>query len=255
MYPRLLQLGHIAIPTYGVFTALALIAGLMAAVFFARRIGVDPNKVWTLCLIGISTTLVAARLLLVFGHLDVFRQHPFWVLGLTDVHEQWVVAISGFAGVGAAALYALAEGLPLLRTLDALAPCAAVAIAINRVGAFLGGLDYGVPVALPWSVTYTSRIAALWYRTPLGIELHPVQLYDAGVSLGVLVFLLWWMRRGSRTGEVAGAWLFLYGFARFFLSFFYTGSEALPVSELMAFLGVIAGGVLWLRRTPGAEAP
>lgn len=227
----------------------------MAAVFFARRIGVDPNKVWTLCLIGISTTLVAARLLLVFGHLDVFRQHPFWVLGLTDVHEQWVVAISGFAGVGAAALYALAEGLPLLRTLDALAPCAAVAIAINRVGAFLGGLDYGVPVALPWSVTYTSRIAALWYRTPLGIELHPVQLYDAGVSLGVLVFLLWWMRRGSRTGEVAGAWLFLYGFARFFLSFFYTGSEALPVSELMAFLGVIAGGVLWLRRTPGAEAP
>ena len=49
--------------------------------------------------------------------------------------------------------------------------------------------------------------------------------------------------------EVAGAWLFLYGFARFFLSFYYAGSEALPVPELMAVLGVIAGGVLWLRHT------
>lgn len=251
MYPRLLQLGHISIPTYGGLTALALVAGLTAAVYFARRLGLDPNKIWTLCLVGILTALVGARLLLVAVYFSVFREHPFWVLGLTIVHNEWVATLSAAAGVGAAMLYALAEGLPLLTTLDALAPCVALGVALNRVGAFLAGLDYGLPAALPWSVTYTSRIAAFWYRTPLGIALHPVQLYEAAASLLIFALLVWWLRRRSQAGEMAGAWLLLYGLASFFLSFY--GAESGGwFAGAIEMAAVISGGAFWVQR--GARA-
>jgi phosphatidylglycerol:prolipoprotein diacylglycerol transferase len=242
LHPRLLQFGHIAIPTYGALTALALIAGLAAAVHFARRLGLDPNRIWSLCLIGILTTLIGARLLLVFSYFSAFRQHPFWILGLTNIHSAWVIVLSMAAGFGAAMLYALAEGLPVLAVLDCLAPAAALAVGINRIGAFLAGLDYGTPTARAWGVIYTSRIAALWYRTPLGTRLHPVQLYDAGVSLLILAVLLWWLPRRTQEGELAGAWLFLYGFSSFFLSFYRAGSGAVPAAQPMAV------GALWARR-------
>lgn len=254
MYPRLLHFGHIAIPTYGALTALALVAGLAAAVHFARRLGLDPNKIWSICIIGILTTLVGARLLLVLRYFSAFRQHPFWILGLTDVHDAWVITLSIAAGLGAAMLYALAEGLPPLAALDCLAPAAALAIGINRIGAFLAGLDYGLPTTQPWSVIYTSRIAALWYRTPLGIRLHPVQIYEAGASLLILSVLLWWLPRRAQDGELAGAWLFLYGVSSFFLGFYRAGADSLPLTQPVAMAAVIAGGVLWLRRTARWQA-
>ena len=234
---------------YGALTALALIAGLAAAVHFARRLGINPNKIWSLCLIGILTTLVGARLLLVLSNLAAFRAHPVWLLGLTNIHSQWVIALSFVAGLGAAVLYALAEGIPVLAALDCLAPAAAVAVAINRVGAFLAGLDYGLPTTKPWAVTYNSLTAAFWYRTPLGIALHPVQLYEAAASLGILAVLVWRLPRRRQDGEMAGAWLFLYGLASFFLGFYRAGVDEAGFSEAVAIVSVIAGGALWIRRS------
>jgi phosphatidylglycerol:prolipoprotein diacylglycerol transferase len=248
LYPRLLQFGHIAIPTYGALTALALVAGLAAAVYFARRLGLDPNKIWSLCLAAIFTALAGARLLLIVGHFSAFREHPFWILGLTTIHEEWVVMLSGAAGLMAAILYALAEGLPVLGVLDCLAPAAALGGCINRVGAFISGLDFGVLAQGAWSVTYTSRIAALWYRTPVGIALYPVQLYEAIASLLTLGLLVWWMPRRSQAGELAGAGLFLYGICSFVVSFYRASADVLPLTQILAVAAVIAGGALWVRR-------
>src|SRR5271170_7614598 len=187
---------------------------------FARRLALDPNKIWNLSLAGILTTLIGARLLLIAAHFSAFRQHPFWILGLTGLHDHWIAPASVLLGLAVAILYALAEGLPLLRAMDCLAPAVALALAINRIGAFVAGIDFGAPAALPWSVTYTSRIAALWYRTPLGLPLHPVQLYDAAVALIVFALVSWWLARRKQDGELAGAWLFLSGLAGFFLGFY-----------------------------------
>ena len=248
MHPRLLQFGHIAIPTYGALTALALIAALAAAVHFARRLSLDPNKVWTLSLYAILSTLIGARLLLVLAHLSAFRRHPFWILGLTGIRDFWIAPVSILIGVATAILYALAEGLPLLRLADALAPAAALAFAINRLGAFLAGLDFGTPATLPWSVTYTSRIAAFWYHTPLGIPLHPVQLYDAAISLIVVALLIWWVPRRRQDGELAGAALFLFGVANVFLSFYRADLSHLLFSLALSITAVLVGAALWIER-------
>ena len=248
MHPRLLQFGHIAIPTYGALTALALIAALAAAVHFARRLSLDPNKVWTLSLYAILTTLISARLLVVIAHLDAFRQHPFWILGLTTLHDWWIAPASVVLGIGAAILYALAEGLPLLRVADALAPAVALAFTINRIGAFVSGVDFGTPSTLSWSITYTSRIAALWYHTPLGIPLHPVQLYDTTAALIVFAFLILWLPHRHHDGELAGGALFFYGVTTPFLSLYRADLTHSAFSLTLSVVAVLAGAALWLDR-------
>lgn len=252
LHPRLLQFAHYAIPTYGAFIALALVAALAALVHFARRLALDPNKIWNLGVIGILTALIAARLLLVAAYFTAFRQHPVWILGLTSNRSLWIDTVAVFLGFVAAILYALAEGLPIQRMLDCIAPAAALALVLNRTGAFLSGVDYGLPAAHAWGITYTSRIAALWYRTPLGVRLYPVQLYEAAASLAILGVLAWWLPRRTQDGELWGAWLFLSGFAGFFLNFYRASPHSLWIlPQPVAVLMVIASAAFLLRGKSG----
>lgn len=262
MYPILFHFDHIAIPTYGVCTAVALLAALAVSVRAARRTGLNAEKVWNLGLVAILTALFAERLLIVFAHLGLFRQHPFWLLGLMSVPNIWFTLGGVFLGLLAGLLYSLAEGLPVLRTMDALAPAAALAFCINRLGAFCGGSAWGTPTRLPWGVTYRSAVAYLWYRVPLGVRLHPVQLYDAASSLAIFVLLVGMGRAGRarQEGEIAGAWLFLYGVIRFFLEFLRGDPArqsllggAVTLAQLLATGAVVVGAALWLRREPPPE--
>lgn len=254
MHPLLFHLGRIAIPTYGVLTAAALLAALAVLMQQAKRLGLRAEKAWNLGLIAILADLFGARLLLVAANFHIFRTHPFWLLGLAEVQGAWIALGGAAIGAGAAALYALAEGMPLLRTADAAAPAAALAFAINRIGAFCGGLDWGTPTHVPWGVTYHSIVAYLWYRTPGYVKLQPVQLYDAAASLAIFALLLLLPHR--RDGETAGAWLFLYGVCRFFVEFFrgnavHVLGGMLTFAQALAIVAVLAGGTLWLRRESG----
>lgn len=253
LYPRLFQFGHFAIPTYGAFTALALVSALAALRYFAHRLGLNANKAWNLGLIGILTALIAARLLLVIVHFHAFRRQPFWVLGVTAVHSSWIDEFALAIGFAAAILYALAEGLPILRTLDCIAPSAALAIVFNRAGALFAGLDYGLPAAHARGITYTNLIANFWYGTPLGIKLYPVQIYEALASLAILVGLIWWLPRRTQDGELWGTWLFLYGAAVFFLAFYRAADQTHWVlHQPIAIFMVIASAAFLLRRRPMA---
>jgi phosphatidylglycerol:prolipoprotein diacylglycerol transferase len=254
VHPLLFHFGNLAIPTYGVFTALALLAGLAMSLVLARRAGLGADKIWILGLVAILSALFGARLLLIAAHFSMFRAHPFWLLGLASLQGTWI-ALGGVAvGVGAGVLYALAEGLPLLATADAIAPGIALTFAIQQIGAFCGGLAWGEPTARPWGVIYRSAVAYVWYGTPLGVTLHPVQLYDAAVSLVLFGLLVAFPRQ--RAGEAAGAWLFLYGLCRFFVEFFRSDATLVfggvfTLAQLLSLLAVLAGGTLWLRREPG----
>ena len=253
MYPRLFQFGHFDIPTYGVFTAFALVAALLALPNFARRLSLAANKLWNLGLIAILTTLIAARLLLVAAHLSAFRRHPFWVLGLIVNRSAWIFFLAAALGFAAAILYSLAEGLPILRVLDCVAPSAALALVLNRTGAFLAGLEYGIPTTHGWGVTYTSPIAAAWYHTPIDIKLHPVQLYGAVASLAIFGFLTWWLPRRLQDGELAGSWLFFVGVAGYFLNFFQATSQGQLLFHQTIFALMVAASPLFLlrRKPPG----
>ena len=67
--------------------------------------------------------------------------------------------------------------LPLPPTLDCITPAVALGQAIGRLGCFSAGCCYGTDCSLPWAVTFTNPDAQHLSGTPLGMPLHPVQLY------------------------------------------------------------------------------
>ena len=257
LYPRLFQFGHIAIPTYGVFAAIALVAALALAMQTARCLSLDANKIWNLSLIGILTALLSSRLLLIFFHLRDFLAHPFWMLGLVNVRSSGAFYGGVLLAFCACLGYIFAARLPLRRTLDCLAPAIALGLAISSLGTFAAGSDYGSPTDKPWGIIYKHGLATLWSGTPLGIRLHPVQLYEALILFLLLAVLLFQLPRRPHDGDIAGTFFFVYGITLYFLDF-YRGSrslvlhEAITIAQILAVALTVAGAVLWIRRKPAA---
>lgn len=257
MYPRLFQLGHIAIPTYGVFAAIALLAALALATQTARRLALDPNKIWALGLIGIFTALLGSRLLLILFHPRDFLDHPFWMLGLVTVRSRDIFYGSVVLAICACLGYIFATRLPLRRTLDCLAPATALGLSIQNLGAFAAGSDFGSSTNKPWGVVYKHGLAQLWSGAPLGVRLHPVQLYEAVVMLLLLALLLFQLSRCTHDGDLAGTFLFVYGISLYFLNF-YRGNrrfvlhDAVTITQILGIAFVLTGGcILGTAKTRG----
>ena len=106
--------------------------------------------------------------------------------------------------------------------------------AVGRVGCLLAGCCYGKPTDLPWAVTFTDPLAASNVGTPLGVSLHPTQLYESLATLLILIFLLIWERKGhAYAGRTFWTYLFLYPTTRFIIEF-YRGDPRGTVFDLLS---------------------
>lgn len=254
MYPRLFQFGPVALPTYGVFAALALIAGLTMAMRAAARLRVSPGAVWNFGLIAIFSAALSSRVLLLAGHWHDFLAYPLLMLSITAPRTVDSVLIELGIGLFAGLLYLTLKRMSWLSTLDAAAPGWALGQAILMLGCFLAGCDFGHPTSMPWGVAFHSRWASLWNGTPLGVRLHPVQLYLCALDLALFAALLWWLPRRRQPGELAGAWLLIYGLGEFFLDFFRGNNRllifagALSLTQAIDFAMVVLGCLLLLER-------
>jgi phosphatidylglycerol:prolipoprotein diacylglycerol transferase len=209
VHPVLFHIGAVLIPSYGAVAALGVLLALALTQRTARIVRVDPAKLWNLCILSLFAALAAARLLLVAANWSALRSHPAWLLGLAMVHHPLLAGVGALAGAGCAAWYARWSKLPFRATADALAPPLALGLAFEQLGALAAGSDYGTEAGpgVPWAVTYTHTLAAIWSGTPLGIPLHPVQVYAAMMFLALAILLWVWLPLERRQGDVAGLWL------------------------------------------------
>jgi phosphatidylglycerol---prolipoprotein diacylglyceryl transferase len=253
VHPHLFQFGRLVLPTYGFLVALGTILSLLVCVRTARLLSLDTDKVWSLALMAIVTGLVGGRIL---GILLNWPQYGVRALSmsLSGARSPGPAAIAIAIATGVA--FALYAGLPIRRTADAIAPCLALGSSVVSIGCLEAGCDYGTPTHLPWGVIFTSPAAMP--GTPLGISLHPTQIYASLLEFVLFVILMWLLHRPHRDGEILGAWLFLGGLSSFLLSFLRGDSGAwlsglISVAQLVAAVMVLAGGLLWWRRPPSAQ--
>ena len=82
--------------------------------------------------------------------------------------------------------YIAKHRMPFWTTCDVFAPGIALGHVTGRLGCFAAGCCYGKPTDVPWAVIFTNPLAAANVGTPLGIPLHPTQLYEAGAELLIL---------------------------------------------------------------------
>jgi phosphatidylglycerol:prolipoprotein diacylglycerol transferase len=98
--------------------------------------------------------------------------------------------------------------------------------------------------------------------TPLGVALEPTQLFESAVELANFLLLMWMLRRKKFDGQVFGAYLILYGVARFFLEFLRgdpgRGSVlggVMSGTQLIAIGLVVIGGVIWFLKGGVQQVP
>ena len=197
MYPRLFELGPITVYTYGVLLAAAYLLGLKLAMIRAKTRGLDANRVLDLGIYIIISALIGAKLLLLVTDFRTFRADPRELLTLA---RSGGVFYGGLILAVVVALWYIRKiGLPLWTTCDVFAPGIALGHVVGRFGCFFAGCCYGRPTTLPWGITFTDPFAAANVGTPLGVPLHPTQLYEAGAELVILLVLL--ADRNARAGR------------------------------------------------------
>jgi len=220
VYPRLLITPFFTIHTFGVLLAAAYLAALGWLIRGGRRAGLDADALTSLGMWAIVGALLGAKALLVLRSAGDYLANPseLWSTSLLTSAGDFY---GGFIGglIASAIFFRRNPRLPFWRAADVCAPAIALGQAIGRIGCFMAGDDYGRPAGVPWAVTFTDPEAASIGGAPLGVPLHPVQLYESVVCLILFLFLLWLGRRRHRDGDVIAAYTVLYAIARFGLEF------------------------------------
>jgi phosphatidylglycerol:prolipoprotein diacylglycerol transferase len=228
-----LNFGRLQLPVFGLFAATGLMAAMALGLRTARMAGIDRDAFWDTGMVAVLSAFLLSRALLVAENLRIFLQYPLLVLQLPSL------TAGGLFLTGIATwVYLRRRRLPLLRALDAAAPCAALLAASFEFGRVADGTREGMPTALHWAIA-----------SAFG-QVHPVELYSAIAWLALCVALLWVLGRAKDAGETAAWGLVLGGLLLFALDFFHLPSELFGGTWLDPIqwraLMSIAGGFLML---------
>jgi phosphatidylglycerol:prolipoprotein diacylglycerol transferase len=219
VYPELFSIGPITVYSYGVLLAVSYLLGLRLAMWRATRWGLDASRVLDLGIYIIIAALIGAKLLLLVVDFDQFRQSPAELLSLARSGGVFYGGL--IVAVGVAFWYIARHGMPFWTTCDVFAPGIALGHVTGRLGCFAAGCCYGRQTTLPWGITFHNPLAAANVGTPLGIPLHPTQLYEAGAELLILIVLLTTERRGRQfSGRTFWLYMLLYAISRYIIEFY-----------------------------------
>ena len=262
MYPLLLELGPLNIYSYGVILGGAYFLALWYALRRARRAGLNEQRIVDLGIVGIVSAVVGAKLMLLVVDFDRYAADPSQLTALLMAGGVFYGGL--LLAVPVCWWYIRRNGLPLWTTCDLFAPGIALAQGVGRMGCLLAGCCYGQPTEAPWGVTFTSTLAAANSGTPLGVALHPTQIYESAAVLLILGVLLAGERRWRQfPGRTFWTYVLLYAVARIVIELFRGDPrgmvfETLATSQFVSALLVPASIVMLVRlgrRDAAAEAP
>jgi len=202
----------------------------------------------------IIAALIGAKLLLLVVDFDQFSSSPQDLLSLARSGGVFYGGL--ILAVVVAFWYIARHRLPFWTTCDVFAPGIALGHVTGRLGCLAAGCCYGRPTDVPWAITFTNPLAAANVGTPLGIPLHPTQVYEAGAELLILVILLATERRGRPfAGRTFWAYMLLYAISRYVVEIyrgdprgeFFGVSTSQFISLVLAPLSIVM--LVWLSRS------
>lgn len=246
MYPKLISIGGFYLPTYGVMVALAFLAGLAITARLARRVGLDPEKVTNLAVYGALAGLAGAKIFMFAFDWEIYARQPGEIFSLATLQSAGVFQ-GGVVFAFLAGWWLMArDRLPVIETLDVFAPGLAIGHGIGRLGCFAAGCCWGVKCDRPWAVTFTNPEATMLTGVPLGVPLHPTQLYEAAAELVIFALLYGLFLRRPRPGTVMGLYLLLYSVVRFFVEFLRNHQQTAPFGGALSNTQWISAGLALL---------
>lgn len=240
MHPELLHLGPIVLPTYGAALGLAFLLGVLLLKRRAPSYGIDGETAVDMGIWLILSGLLGAKILLLVVegpgyYLTSFR-------GLFELFRAGGVFYGGLLGALVAAVFFVkVKKVPFLAFADAAAPAVALGQAIGRLGCLAAGCCWGGRCTKPWAITFTDPHAGENVGVPLGVPLHPTQLYEA-VGLFLLTGLILLFGKGRAVGRTFSVYLIGAAILRFTVELFRDDPRGLvPGTDLSTSQGIAIG--------------
>ena len=253
VHPIAFQFGGLTVTWYGILVATGFMVGLWTASRRALRANIHPETIFDLGPWLLFGTILGARALYVISYWkEDFAGQP-----IREIFMVWrggLVFYGGFIGASLACiLFTWRNKLPLWKMADILAPSIALGSFFGRWGCLLNGCCYGRPTKLPWGILFprghpTNNDEHSYY-------VHPTEIYDSLLNLGLYCFLAWLYRRKKFDGQVFAVFLICYAVLRSFVELFrgdYTPRHLLgPLTPGQVIsIGIIAAGAILLWKLP-----
>ena len=280
MYPNLFRLpgwfpfiGGEPVTSFGAMMVLAfLFSGLILRSEMVRK-ELDPSPSWDILLMAAVGGILGARIYYILLNFPQLLRDPAGAIfsrgGLV-----WYGGLLG--GTGLVLWFIHRKRLPLPSVADAAAPALAVGYAVGRIGCFLVGDDWGRPTGSWLGIRFfhgapPSRVDIIEGEFGIHVDsdlvarfgdvvpVHPTQLYEVGLSLGIFA-ILWSVRRGRRLpGWLFMIWVTLAGAERFLIEFFRAKDDrffgVLTLAQVISVVLVAIGFLGALRLRKGDPRP
>ncbi|MCL1874352.1 MAG: prolipoprotein diacylglyceryl transferase [Clostridiales bacterium] len=231
-----------------------LLGGIFGTLFsLCRSSKYDIKREDTLyaLLFGLSGGLIGAKILfLIVNFKEIWEyRNLLWKnpgLYLNALFGGGLVFYGGLIG-GCIFIYLYCKKYKIsyLKVLDLLTPSIALAHGFGRIGCFLAGCCYGMPVGGSLGIAFENSPVA-----PNNIPLFPVQLVESGFNFALCAVLLIYAKKDRSLGKVAGLYLLIYPVVRFLLEFLRSDSargfiSGISTSQIISIFLLPIGFILF----------
>ena len=218
--PVAFTIGSIEVRWYGILIALAILTVVLWTAWQVKKgAQISYDTVFTAAVVGIPSGLVLSRLLHVIDDWEYYGRHWGEIVGGGGLTAYGAV-LGATLGVWA---YSRFSKVNFAYFADVVAPGIILAQAVGRVGCTINGCCYGLETVLPWAVIYTHPNSFC----PVGVSVHPTQVYEIFWNLLVFVILLRLKGHLRPDGSIYMVYISLYSVYRLGTDFLREGTPFL----------------------------
>ncbi len=247
MYPILIEVGPFVLSSWH---ALYLLGSFAAWLYLHTNrqwifSELSPHQVDLTFGVGYVSGYFGARLFSILIE-EEFTQPGFrWLQAIFDLGSMTLYG-GVLCAVTALVLYALWCRLSILGLADLCLPATLLAVGFGRIGCFLNGDDYGLPLSLrsqmnpPW---WAMRIEGLQD----GLYRYPVQLFESIFCWGIVgVLFLFGRKKSFPRGRSADVCVFAYTLGRFSLEFMRGDDRGILFSPFLSPAQWVSLGLIFI---------
>jgi phosphatidylglycerol---prolipoprotein diacylglyceryl transferase len=207
---------NITIYSYGFFIALGAVLGSAYVVYRSKKqFDTKFETIQTLIVLIILAAVVGGKLFIFFENPSLYINDP--TILIKNFKNGFVFYGSLLFAIPTMLIFFRIHKLPVLPMLDIMAVTACIVHGFGRIGCFMAGCCYGTEHDGIFSVTFTNPSSV---AEPLGVSLHPTQLYSSLTIFAILTILLFVKSRQQFNGQLFLLYLMLYAIARSILELY-----------------------------------
>ena len=143
---------------YGVFLLLGISVSLGLLIYRAKKLwNIPPDTIFSLALWCVVSGIIGARLFFITEYWKTIEAKTVGqtLLNIASISEGGLVVYGSIIGGGIGAIFFLTRNkLPILATLDLLAPAVLLGICFGRLGCLMNGCCFGGITDVPWGIVF-----------------------------------------------------------------------------------------------------